>query len=335
MKANDPLTIAISLIIIAGVILFVNSLTSQQAVAPVLPPVQGGETAPELQGIAGYINTEPFNLSDYRGKVILVDFWTYSCINCIRTLPYLTAWDEKYRDKGLVIIGVHTPEFEFEKNYDNVQKAVMKNNIEYAVVLDNDYQTWRAYGNRFWPRKYLIDANGSIRYDHIGEGAYQETELMIQKLLAERNASVGQENLVDLPEGTDFLQERSPEIYLGYSFALPRGQDIGNGGFSPGETATYVLPDDFSRDVVYLEGDWKSNDDNIELVSDTGKVVLKYRAKYVNIVAGGNSTISANNQTYGITTNTLYTIVSNEEYKEDVLLIDVEGDFKLYTFTFG
>ena len=118
--------------------------------------------APELAGITGWINTEPFTLAQLRGKVVLVDFWTYSCINCIRTLPYLKAWDEKYRDKGLVIVGVHTPEFGFEKDYNNVVNAVNRYGIKYKVVQDNDYATWRAYKNQYWPRKYLIDINGYI-----------------------------------------------------------------------------------------------------------------------------------------------------------------------------
>src|SRR5919107_290699 len=131
------------------------------------------------------------DLKDLKGKVVLVDFWTYSCINCIRTLPYLVDWNEKYADKGLVIVGVHSPEFEFEKNVDNVKAAVQKYGIKYPVVQDNDKGTWDAYENRYWPRKYLIDNEGYIRYDHIGEGGYAETEKVIRSLLAERAAQTG------------------------------------------------------------------------------------------------------------------------------------------------
>ena len=144
--------------------------------------------APDFAGISGYINTHPITLKDLKGKVVLVDFWTYSCINCIRTLPYLADWNAKYADKGLVIVGVHTPEFEFEKNIDNVKAAVQKFGIKYPVLQDNDKGTWNAYGNSYWPRKYLIDSDGYIRYDHIGEGGYAETEKIIQTLLAERAA---------------------------------------------------------------------------------------------------------------------------------------------------
>src|SRR3989344_3502091 len=141
--------------------------------------------ARDLVSPEGYINTDNITLAELVGKkVILVDFWTYSCINCQRTQPYLNAWYEKYRAAGLEIIGVHTPEFEFEKNYENVKRAVEKAGIKYPVVQDNDYATWQAYGNRYWPRKYLIDIDGYIVYDHIGEGGYEETERKIQELLS-------------------------------------------------------------------------------------------------------------------------------------------------------
>jgi thiol-disulfide isomerase/thioredoxin len=147
--------------------------------------------APEFEKVTGYINTKPTSLADLKGKVVLVDFWTYSCINCIRTIPYLVDWNEKYADKGLVIVGVHAPEFEFEKNADNVKDAVKRFGIKYPVIQDNDKGTWNAYENQYWPRKYLIDHEGYVRYDHIGEGGYTETERVIQALLHERNAGLG------------------------------------------------------------------------------------------------------------------------------------------------
>src|SRR3989338_7660943 len=135
--------------------------------------------APEFVGIEKWINSEPLKIEQLKGKAVLVDFWTYTCINCIRTLPYLKEWDKKYRDKGLIIVGVHTPEFEFEKKYENVIKAVNDYQLKYAVAQDNNYATWSLYQNRYWPHKYLIDVDGYIRYDHIGEGNYDETERMI------------------------------------------------------------------------------------------------------------------------------------------------------------
>jgi cytochrome c biogenesis protein CcdA/thiol-disulfide isomerase/thioredoxin len=139
--------------------------------------------APELAGIVGWINGEPTTLAALRGRVVLIDFWTYSCINCIRTLPHVTAWDQTYRDRGLVVIGVHTPEFEFEKSRDNVALAAQQQGIKYLVAQDNNYATWQAFGNLYWPAKYIIDAQGHLRYHHFGEGQYAETEKVIQDLL--------------------------------------------------------------------------------------------------------------------------------------------------------
>jgi thiol-disulfide isomerase/thioredoxin len=242
------------------------------------------ERAPELAGIVGYINSEEgIKISDFRGKVVLIDFWTYTCINCIRTLPFLTEWDEKYKDKGLVIIGVHTPEFEFEKDLGNVQASVTKHDIEYRVVQDNDYRTWRAFNNRFWPRKYLIDSEGYIRYDHIGEGGYAETELKIQELLGEMGEDFT-ETVADDEESIRF--QTTPELYAGYDFALPRGQNIGNpGGLRVDEIFPYELPGEAETDKIILSGEWLSNADNLELTGETGSIILAFMGRSVNIVA--------------------------------------------------
>ncbi|MEW6035739.1 MAG: redoxin family protein [Candidatus Micrarchaeota archaeon] len=364
IKAENPIALAIVLFLIASAILLLLSLRPSAlppGSADAEGPAKSGlyQKAPELSGIEGYVNApEGFSLADAKGKVVLIDFWTYSCINCIRTLPYLTAWDEKYRDKGLVIVGVHTPEFEFEKDYPNVLAAAEKFGIKYPVVLDNSYSTWQAYGNHFWPHKYLIDSDGFIRYDHIGEGGYEETETEIQKLLAERDAKAEMGGLV-----SENITERTPagfttpEIYLGYSYALPRGQDIGNiGGLRPGETADYALPASFQPHAAYLEGTWKSGPEYVELASDEGVVVLVYRAKNVNIVAEGNSTITitldgtvpqaevigsdgileGGRAEFNVTDERLYEIVDDEGYFEKTLVMNVRGKgFRLYTFTFG
>lgn len=269
--------------------------------------------APELQGIASYINTEngnPIKLADLKGKVVLFDFWTYTCINCIRTIPYLNEWYDRYADQGLVILGVHSPEFEFEKNPTNVQDAVKQFGIKYPVALDNDHKTWNAYNNNYWPRHYLIDSQGYIRDDHIGEGGYNETERTIQTLLAEK-ASLDNRTEIsfDLDKGrpantssspssqslqyTDFSQNISPEIYLGYQNAR---SSLGNSeGFQPNENVNYKLEinhrisnTSFTPNLVYLDGVWKNNNDNVELVSDSGKIILTYYAKSINIVASGN-----------------------------------------------
>lgn len=316
-------------------------------------------SAPELAGISNYINTEPITLADLKGKVVIVDFWTYSCINCIRTIPYLNAWYEKYSDDGLVIVGVHTPEFDFEKNPVNVQAAVEKFGIKYPVVQDNDRQTWNAYENRYWPHKYIIDDEGFIRYDHIGEGDYAETEKVIQSLLQERAANLGTTVNVDTstarPEdaqSVNFSQIYTPELYFGYSYARA---PLGNtDGFRPGRTVTYTLADDTEiiPNRIYLSGDWANNSDNMELGNQTGKIVLNYSAKAVNIVAGGTGTVHvvedgkplaegagkdvAEDGSLEIDGQRLYNLVSHERYGQHTLTIDVTGEgFQIYTFTFG
>jgi len=153
-------------------------------------PGQVGSTAQEIQGISGWVNSEPFTMESLRGKVVLVDFWTYTCVNCIRTMPFLREWQEKYADEGLVIVGVHSPEFEFEEVRENVEAAVKEFQITWPVLQDNEMETWRAFNNQFWPAKYLIDKDGIIQYTHFGEGAYDETELEIRKWLRDAGSSI-------------------------------------------------------------------------------------------------------------------------------------------------
>ena len=250
-------------------------------------------TSPELEGISGYINTSSEQISqDIEGKVVLYDFWTYSCINCIRTLPHLTAWDEKYSEEGLVIVGIHTPEFEFEKEYDNVVFATKKFGIKYPVIQDNDKEIWNDFQNRYWPRKYIADHEGYIRFDHIGEGAYKETEKVIQVLLEERSNALGnileKKELVDLNEFTH-ATFRTPELYFGFNFAEGRNQLGNEEGFAKNKVVTYKLPEKFTQHYFYMEGMWKNNNDGMKLISDSGKIVLNFNAKQVNIVASENA----------------------------------------------
>ena len=166
------------------------TVTGSTSSAPTTVPTENRRTgdelpAPELIGTGAWINSQPFTLASRRGEVVLVDFWTFSCINCKRTLPYLKSWHEKYADSGLVILGVHAPEFNFEKDIENVQEAVEEHGLLYPIVQDNQFSTWRAFKNRYWPTKYLIDKDGYIRFVHIGEGRYEETEQWIRDLLEE------------------------------------------------------------------------------------------------------------------------------------------------------
>lgn len=320
--------------------------------------------AKDFSKISEYINTKPISLDDLRDKVVLVDFWTYSCINCIRTIPYLNEWYDKYSDKGLVIIGIHTPEFEFEKNSENVKSAVQKFGIKYAVLQDNDKETWNEYENRYWPRKYLIDYEGYIRYDHIGEGAYNETEKVIQGLLTERAAHLGIKNInlntsqnVDSgsrleSQDVNFSKIKSPELYFGYEFARA---SLGNiEGFKPNQSLFYNLPEnsEIKPNMIYLEGKWKNNPDHMELQSSNGSILLKYNSKSVNIVAGakGNFTViqdgklitndlskdSDSRGKFVVDGQRLYNLVTNKNYGEHTIEIDVKGPgFQIYTFTFG
>ena len=365
----SALAVGIAVIaLIAGLGVYFNSpglnkaaAGSQDHAAPVTAGAKIDKSqfhkAPELSGISNYINSKEFKISNLKGKVVIVDFWTYSCINCIRTIPYLNAWYEKYADQGLVIVGVHTPEFDFEKNSSNVQAAVQKFGIKYPVVQDNDHATWDAYQNRYWPRKYIIDDEGYVRFDHIGEGGYTETERIIQSLLQERAANAGQKIKIDnsavnpgVPS-VDFGEVETPELYFGYGYART---PLGNAeGFKPGQAVTYSLPDsqEIMPNTIYLLGKWLNNQDNMQLQSGTGRIILDYSAKSVNIVAGGKGTLylsedeqalSARGADVGkdgsvaIDGQRLYNLVSQNNYGRHQLVIDAAGnDFQIYTFTFG
>lgn len=312
--------------------------------------------APELVGISGYVNTSPEQLkATMKDKVILYDFWTYTCINCIRTFPYLTAWNEKYSDKGLLIIGVHSPEFEFEKDINNVKMAVEKYGLTYPVVLDNDHTTWDAFGNRYWPAEYLTDSLGHIRHTHFGEGAYDETEKVIQQLLDERSQRLGldiasDQSLVGIKEH-QFTSQQTPELYFGYGFASGRNFLGNSEGFRAEQTITYSLPSNLQQDHFYLEGQWQNLPDSIRLVSQNGKIVLPYYAKDVHIVAAnkadlqllldGNPITASNagadvqNGIVHISENRLYNIVSTSPANHTVEIIVNSPGFEIYTFTFG
>ena len=245
----------------------------------------GDETlAPELVGLKGWANSEPFTLEGQRGKVVLIDFWTYTCVNCIRTLPYLREWHDKYADRGLVILGVHAPEFEFEKVRENVLDAMETHGIDYAVAQDNDMDTWGAFRNRFWPAKYLIDKDGYIRYTHFGEGSYDETEAKIRELLMETGEDVRDISPNTSPEPrvaaeaktTDPEQSRTRELYAGYS----RNYSGLLGGPPP-----YVLHEEYFRKTdaeilytdagehrnhfMYLNGLWLNTEESLVHARET------------------------------------------------------------------
>ena len=318
----------------------------------------GFKKAPELVGIANYLNTTPEELAnEMEDKVILYDICTYSCINCIRTLPFITAWDDKYSDQGLLIVGIHSPEFEFEKDIENVKLAVAKHGINYPIVLDNDKETWDAFENRYWPRKYIADHEGYIRYDHIGEGSYHETEKVIQMLLKERANSIGMqtastEELVQIDE-FEHSWLRSPELYFGYNFAQGRNQLGNQEGFQPNKEVTYSIPERHNLHNFYLDGTWLNKEGSMELISESGKILLPYKGKEVNIVTAGEAYLQIMidgkiipSEIAGTDVGTqgrvhvhhpgLYNIVNTEDSEEHTIEIMVKDNgFEIFTFTFG
>ncbi len=302
--------------------------------------------AKELVEPNGYLNTDKITIAEQIGKnIVLIDFWTYSCINCQRTIPYINAWYEKYKDKGLLIIGVHTPEFDFEKDYNNVKRAIEKFGIKYPVVQDNEYKTWSAYKNRYWPRKYLIDIDGFIVFDHIGEGAYEETEKKIQELLEERNKVLKLDEQiskdVSKPDVESAGQIGTPEIYFSYGFS--RGQMGNKEGWQPGKTVNYTASQKLEANKFYLAGNWLNNKDNMELVSNQGSILLVYFAKKVNLVAGSKTATEIvvyldgkEHKKLVISDFDLYNVVSTQESGAHILEIDANSPgLMAYTFTFG
>lgn len=300
--------------------------------------------APELVNPDGFINTggESITLAQYAGdKIVLLDVWTYSCINCQRTIPYLNAWYDKYHKYGLEIIGLHTPEFAFEKLQENVEDAVAGFGIKYPVVLDNEYKTWNAYGNRYWPRKYIINLDGDVVYDHIGEGSYDETEKKIQELLIDRAERLGIEvdfdtNLVD-PEGILKSEANSPETYFGYS----RNKNLANGQPGASGYQNFELPSVILPNLLYLKGSWDIQKEYAQSVKDS-EVLFRYDAKDVYMVASSdapieieifNDDVLVNKVT--VSSEKLYTLIENSSAKKGVLRIEIPAGLKAFTFTFG
>lgn len=288
--------------------------------------------APDFAGISKWLNSDPLTIKSLRGKVVLIDFWTYSCINCIRTLPYVTKWYDTYKDKGLVVVGVHTPEFDFEKDASNVQDAIKRFGIHYPVAQDNNYETWRAYNNQYWPAEYLIDKNGDMVHVHFGEGEYDITENAIRSLLG---ISAAQENISNERSG----DIRSPEMYFGTS-RLKNLTFEQSASLSP---KTYSLPKELSLNNFALEGNWQFSRENVKLISGQGKIWLKFHAGKIHIVASSQSpaklTITVDGKSQPAITvknSELYTPFDSNDYTDHVIEITVnQAGFEAFTFTFG
>ena len=284
-------------------------VTANSSVANVDRKVGGevGDLAPEFGGIEAWINGGPLTMEELRGQVVLIDFWTYTCINCIRTFPFLKQWNSRYADDGLVIVGVHSPEFEFEKDYDNVVEATQNEALAWTMAQDNDFVTWRRYNNRFWPAKYLIDKDGVVQYTHFGEGGYAETEDLIRELLAEADPNFLANNL-PLPEDQTvdpaFLIARDAEVTRELYGGYERGESdllFGRGGYvqqmqyfdSKDQVANFSITEDQQPHKIYFEGPWhvgpESSTHGRMTESFEDYLALVYSATSVNAVLTSDS----------------------------------------------
>ena len=298
------------------------------------------ELAKEITTPDGFINTDskPITIGEFVGKkVVLVDFWTYSCINCQRTTPYLNAWYEKYKDKGLVIIGIHTPEFEFEKDYSNVRTAVEKFGITFPVVLDNDYSTWTAYKNRYWPRKYLIDIDGYIVYDHIGEGAYEETEKKIQEALSERNVVFGENKAISPPLTQEISIQsgaKSPETYFGSArnnqqknFLFPNDNWDITAEFARNDSANAIIVYTYTAKDVFFVAE-ADTEIIVEVLRDDKPLGLEAGMDIIK-TSDGKSVLK-------IRKARLYKIIQSTQSETHTLELRIQKPgLKAFTFTFG
>jgi cytochrome c biogenesis protein CcdA/thiol-disulfide isomerase/thioredoxin len=322
-------------------------------------PIEG--ELPSLAGATGWLNSPPLTREALRGKVVLIDFWTYSCINCLRTLPYLKSWYQKYKDHGLVIIGVHSPEFAFEKDPANVRRAVAELGVAYPVALDNDFAIWQGFNNQYWPAHYFIDASGKIRGHHFGEGEYQESERIIRALLSEAGAG-------DLPQAGsapvdasgveaagDAAQDRSPETYVGFaraeSFRSPEG-------FAQDKPQRYSVPADLALNQWALSGSWVVGAEMAVLHSAPGRIVFRFHARDLHLVLGPGGAgapvrfrvqldgappgashgidVDANGDGV-VKEQRLYQLIrQSNDVGEHVFSIEfLDGDVQAYSFTFG
>lgn len=249
-------------------------------------PIEGA--MPSLSGAIEWLNSQPLTTAGLRGKVVLIDFWTYTCINWLRTLPYIRAWAEKYKQHGLVVIGVHTPEFGFEQNIDNVRRAAQDLKVDYPIAIDSNYAIWRAFDNHYWPALYFVDAQGNIRHHHFGEGQYEQSEMVIQRLLAEAGMDGISQELVSV-EGSgveaaaDWGSLRSPENYVGYErtehFASPGGVDFDM-------RRVYAAPARLQLNQWALQGDWTVKRQATVLNTANGRIACRFQARDLHLVMG-------------------------------------------------
>lgn len=284
-------------------------------------------TAPEFIGLDNWINSDQLTIDELKGKVVLIDFWTYSCINCIRTLPYVQKWYDTYKDDGLVIVGVHAPEFAFERVPKNVENFAKENKLTYPIALDNDFATWSAYQNQFWPAHYLIDRSGQVRREHFGEGEYDITEKAIRELLSENGSSVESDMTVKNSVNVPISRSQTPETYLGSDRAGPFASSA----------------QDLAKNQLFIDKNWSQDHESITSTSETSTLSFNVSAKKVFLVAGSVDNIqrsikvSWDGQDKGeikVSGSTLYTILSLDEFSSGILKLQVPSGVKLNAFTF-
>jgi cytochrome c biogenesis protein CcdA/thiol-disulfide isomerase/thioredoxin len=262
-----------------------SDTTKSYAIAGSTIPVEG--QMPPLSGANAWLNSPPLTTEGLRGKVVVVDFWTYSCINCLRALPYVQAWADKYKEHGLVVIGVHSPEFAFEKNVDNVRRAVQQLGVTYPVAIDSTLAVWRAFNNQFWPAHFFVDAQGRIRHHHFGEGAYDTSERVIQTLLMEAGYRDVPGGLVTpAAHGAEVASNRrdvqSPETYVGYA----RGERFASGAFANDASHSYSIPANLQRNQWGLSGEWTVGGESAVLGVAPGRIAFRFHARDVHLVMG-------------------------------------------------
>lgn len=295
---------------------------------------------PEIVGET-WFNSNPLKPKNLEGKAVLIDFWTYSCVNCQRTLPYLKKWWKNYKDRGFLLIGIHAPEFEFEKDPKNVGQAIKDLGVEWPVVLDNNHLNWDNFSNHYWPAKYLADKNGNIVYTHFGEGAYEETEKKIQELLK------GSEKEMPLPPISASEHEHgqvcfipTPETYCGYG----RGRLSNPRSYQEDQVANYQKPEEIPNDSIALSGKFQATEEYVESKEEGATLFLRFRATEVNLVlhpVGSKAVVEVilDGKTLGeitIEKPTLYNLLKTKDLAEGVLGIRAkEGSFQAYAFTFS
>lgn len=289
MKANQLLLAAILASPIAAPVETLaqdKSVVQQMTPTAIQLPIEG--EFPSLGSATGWLNSQPLTAAGLRGKVVLIDVWTYTCINWLRSLPYVRAWAEKYKNQGLVVIGVHAPEFAFEKNIDNVRRAAKDMRVDYPIAIDNDYAIWRALKNEYWPALYFVDARGRIRHHHFGEGEYEKSERIVQQLLTEAGiGGIGRELVSVDARGAEAAADwgslKSSENYLGYgrteNFASP-------GGAGSGKRRVYVAPSQLKLNHWAISGDWTVEKQAARLNKANGQIAYRFHARDLHLVMG-------------------------------------------------